>query len=80
MVFIAEWASVAGATGVIVSVTLHQDARGAIAREGMGARFPRGVRVLIGRPFLQFQGKPRFQPRRRTISVMAMLEVSVSGK
>ena len=43
MVLIARRACVIGAIGLIVSITLHLDARGAILREGLEARFPRGA-------------------------------------
>ena len=79
MVLIAARDSLIGATGAIVSITSHQDARGAIPGEGMEARFTRSAIGLIGRPILLFQSKPRFWPGKQTISGTVRLKANVGS-
>ena len=60
MVFIAKRACGTGAIGVIVSITLRRDVRGAIPRVGMNVRFPRNVIGPKDLLMLPFQWGPLF--------------------
>ena len=71
MVLIAKRACAIGAIGVIASITLHLEARGAIPREGMEVRFLWSAIGLTDHPTPPFQRRPLFCPRKRKVSGMA---------
>ena len=67
----AKRAYVIGAIGVIVIISLRQDARGATSREGMEVHFPGSAIGLTDHPSPLFQWGPLFCPRKRKVSGMA---------
>ena len=62
MILIAKRACVIGAIGVMVSITLHQDARGAIPARGWKSVFPGTRKVASTTLPLYFDGDPCFAP------------------
>ena len=79
MVLITKRACVIGGIEATVSATLRQDARGAIHREGMGARCPSSATEHTDHLILRFQWRPLLRPRERGIQGKPQLRVNVGS-
>ena len=64
---IAKRASVIGAIGVIVNITCHLDARGAVPRARIEVQSPKNAIGPINHLLPLFRRKPLLRPRRRKV-------------